>query len=131
MDKLKILLVEDDIDLGDLLVEIITNAGHEVTWYARARLTPEGPILMQPRGKEELVDGSGFNIAFVDYRLKGSPINGPELTAELVKSQLPVIATSGLPYFNDEMIACGAKAGLMKHCFSLGFKDALKHARTI
>lgn len=126
-----ILLIEDTLDLGDLLVYVLEREGHAVSWYVRARITPEGLMLMEPRGKEVLIDASVFNIAFVDYRLKGSPINGPEVTAELVKSKLPVIAMSGLPSLNEEMIERGAVASCEKHTFSLGLNEALKHARSL
>lgn len=118
------LLVEDDLSLGELLVSVFTRYGTTtVSWFVRAKSKPDGTglVLIDPDGHESIFDPlTGLNlnqpidIAFVDYRLKMSPLTGLEVTSLLTTYGVKVIACSGLPWFNDEMIAAGAQGGLTK-----------------
>jgi hypothetical protein len=58
MSNKRVLLVEDDITLGDLIVLAMTKRDYQVTWYVRARLDQSGQlILMNDRGVESNFDG--------------------------------------------------------------------------
>lgn len=125
-----LLLIEDDLTLGELLVTVLKRAGHEVTWFVRARwavapavglsrASVENPgvklVLMDADGKESVcVPPLKYELALVDYRLKGSPIDGPDVTPYLVACGLPVVGISGLPTLNDDMIRAGARGGIAK-----------------
>lgn len=113
----KILLIEDDLTLGELLVSILSETGHGVTWFVRARFSGEpdnGLILMDADGAESRLDCSRFELALIDWRLKGSPINGPEVIPAVVRSGLPVVGISGLSWLNEELTAAGARTALVK-----------------
>ncbi|MGD9682060.1 MAG: hypothetical protein AB7W16_12820 [Candidatus Obscuribacterales bacterium] len=113
----KLLLIEDDLTLGELLVSILKETGHGVTWFVRARFSgepDEGLILMDADGAESKLDCSGFELALIDWRLKGSPINGPEVIPVVVRGGLPVVGISGLSSLNEELTAAGARSALVK-----------------
>ncbi|MBZ0187590.1 MAG: hypothetical protein K8F91_15185 [Candidatus Obscuribacterales bacterium] len=119
MPSQKILLIEDDLTLGELLVSLLEQTGHGVTWFVRARIaqdefTEDGIVLMDADGKECKPDFKKFELALIDWRLKGSPINGPELIPQVVRAGLPVIGISGLSWLNEELIAVGARAAMVK-----------------
>lgn len=119
-----VLLVEDDLLLGELLVSVFTRHGTAtVSWFVRAKPKADssGFVLIDPDGCESIFDpliglnqNQPVDIAFVDYRLKMSPLTGLEVTRKLTAYGVKVIACSGLPWFNDEMIAAGAQGGLTK-----------------
>jgi len=138
-----ILLVEDDLFLGELLVSALRRYRDgdcetvKVSWFVRARMqaAPDGGmslVLMDPDGHEFFFSERRFShsklsgpelsteptepidFAFVDYRLKSSALTGLEVTRKLTASGVKVIACSGLPWLNDEMIKAGAKFGLEK-----------------
>jgi len=124
----KILLVEDDITLGDLIVLALARQDIAVTWFVRARMEEAGEkqdgkiVFMNDRGVETSFDAgqlrdaaASFEFAFVDYRLKGSAMEGLEVTRELSRHGIPVVACSGLASLNDQMIEAGAVAGMEKH----------------
>jgi len=124
----KILLVEDDITLGDLIVLALTRQDYAATWFVRARMERDGEeqdeklVFMNDRGVEtsfnagQLRDAAKtFEFALVDYRLKGSAMEGLEVTRELSRHGFTVVACSGLPSLNDQMIKAGAVAGIEKH----------------
>jgi len=120
-----ILLVEDDITLGDLIVYSLTQKGYQVNWYVRARLDEEGQLIfMTDRGVESNFDCTtnqsaeekvDYDFALVDSRLKGCVMQGVEVTSQLTRRGVTVIATSGLSSLNAELIKAGAAAGIEKH----------------
>lgn len=116
----KILVVEDDLTLGEILAEGFERCGYSASWFVRARIADGKVILMNPDGKESTLDAASYDVAFVDYRLKGSPLDGTDLTPYLVAAGLPVVAMSGLDTFNQQMIGLGARASFVKE--DLAFK---------
>ncbi len=110
----RLLLVEDDLSLGELLTSVFDKTGHGVTWFCRARIQNATLILMDADGNESVFKSESYELAFVDFRLKGSPLDGPEVTSFLVQAGLPVVATSGLPSLNDVLIQAGARGGISK-----------------
>ena len=117
----KVLLIEDDLSLGELLVICLTrNSNVAVSWFVRARLSAESQdlVLMEADGREVVFTDeaivSGFDLAFVDYRLKMSTMTGIEVTRKVAATKLKVIASSGLFSLNDELIAAGASCAIDK-----------------
>lgn len=117
----KVLLIEDDLSLGELLVVCLTrNSNVAVSWFVRARLSAESQdlVLMDADGKEVVFSAqslvSDFDLAFVDYRLKMSTLSGIQVTRKLASAKLKVIASSGLFSLNDELIAAGASCAIDK-----------------
>ena len=117
----KVLLIEDDLSLGELLVICLTrNSNVAVSWFVRARLSAESQdlLLMEADGREVVFTDeaivSGFDLAFVDYRLKMSTMTGIEVTRKVAATKLKVIASSGLFTLNEELIAAGASAAIDK-----------------
>ncbi len=116
----RVLLIEDDISLGELLVICLTrDSDVTVSWFVRARLSADQDlVLMEADGREVVFTAkalaSDFDIAFVDYRLKMSAMTGIEVTRKVAASKLKVIASSGLFTLNDELIAAGASAAIDK-----------------
>ncbi len=117
----KVLLIEDDLSLGELLVICLTrNSNVAVSWFVRARLSAESQdlVLMDADGKEVVFNAqslvSDFDLAFVDYRLKMSTLSGIQVTRKLASAKLKVIASSGLFSLNDELIAAGASCAIDK-----------------
>ena len=91
MPSQHILLVEDDLTLGELFMTVLERTGHGVTWFVLARTSEEGLVLMDADGIESLLKPVSYELALVDYRLKGSAIDGPEVTSHLVAVGLPVV----------------------------------------
>lgn len=117
----KVLLIEDDLSLGELLVICLTrNSNVAVSWFVRARLSAESQdlVLMEADGREVVFTDeaivSGFDLAFVDYRLKMSTMTGIEVTRKVAATKLKVIASSGLFTLNEELIAAGASRAIDK-----------------
>ena len=117
----KVLLIEDDLSLGELLVICLTrNSNVAVSGFVRARLSAESQdlVLMEADGREVVFTDeaivSGFDLAFVDYRLKMSTMTGIEVTRKVAATKLKVIASSGLFTLNEELIAAGASAAIDK-----------------
>jgi CheY-like chemotaxis protein len=117
----KVLLIEDDLSLGELLVICLTrNSNVAVSWFVRARLSAESQdlVLMEAGGREVVFTDeaivSGFDLAFVDYRLKMSTMTGIEVTRKVAATKLKVIASSGLFTLNEELIAAGASRAIDK-----------------
>jgi DNA-binding response OmpR family regulator len=138
MSNKKVLVVEDDITLGDLIVLVMTKHDYQVTWFCRARLDHLGALIfMNDHGVESNFDadekiGSGYDFALVDSRLKGSVMQGVEVTRELTKRGLTVIGSSGLPYLNQELIKAGAVGCIEKHeVFSLIKGEGILRALTL
>jgi len=69
---------------------------------------------MDSNGVETYFEPGPYEIALVDYRLKGSPIDGPEVTSYLVSQGLPVVGISGLQTLNQILIKRGARGGIAK-----------------
>lgn len=114
MQAIRVLLIEDCLELGDLLQEVLQPEFQSVSWFVRARTTEQGVLLMNADGKETLLDCSHYDLAFVDGRLKGSSMNGWNLIPHLVAGKLPAIAMSGDPWFNKQMVELGAAKSLEK-----------------
>ena len=114
MDNIQILLIDDDIVLGELIADRLWRLGFAVDWFVRAARTNRTVVLTDPDGKLVTLSCQPYDVALVDGRLKGSPLDGWELTPVLVKMGLPVVALSGLEVFNREMIAAGASGGIVK-----------------
>jgi DNA-binding response OmpR family regulator len=138
MSNKKVLLVEDDITLGDLIVHVMTKHQYEVTWYCRARLEQSALIFMNDRGVESNFDtvnqqnSRSYDFALVDSRLKGSVMQGLEVTRELCQRGITVIGCSGLPYLNQELVKAGAVGGIEKHeIFDLIKNEGVLRALTL
>jgi DNA-binding response OmpR family regulator len=114
MDKIHVLLIEDEMLLGELVVENLSDLGFGVSWFPRAACIDGTVFLTDPDGKVSALDSHLYDVALVDGNLRGSPLNGWDLTPELVKIGLPVVAFSGQKANNLDMIAVGACAGIVK-----------------
>jgi hypothetical protein len=110
-------LIEDDLTLGELFVTALGKSGHGVCWFVRARISEdvtEGLVVTDPDGNETGVDPARFELALVDWRLKGSPIDGDAVTAFLTARGLPAVGISGLSQLNQQMVEAGARGGISK-----------------
>lgn len=114
MKKGKILYIEDDLTLGDLFLEVFAKAGLEVIWFVRVRLDADDIVVMDVDGKQQKLMADDYALALVDGRLKGSLVDGYDLCPLLVKRGLPVVACSGDPGLNKQMIASGAAGSIEK-----------------
>ena len=131
-----VLLVEDDLTLGELTVYILEKHGYTVRWYVRARFADgagaesKALVFINDRGVECAFDKigaldieTGYQFALVDSRLKGSVLQGIDVTRVLVSAGIKVIACSGLPWLNDDMVKVGALCGIEKHDIYTVFKS--------
>ena len=114
----KVLLIEDDLILGEFLHDGLVRAGYVTSWFVRARLDSKQDgstcvLLSDLDGSQQALDASAFDLALVDKRLKGSPVDGPEVVRCIAPS-VPVVAISGLEVLNQEMIDAGASFGIAK-----------------
>ena len=114
MTSQKILYVEDDVTLGDLFMSVFKKTSHGATWFVRARSTKGGLVFMDSRGVETRLADGDFEIALVDFRLKGSALDGPEVTSHLVAAGIPVVGISGLFSLNDLLVKAGARGAVVK-----------------
>ncbi|MCC6978099.1 MAG: hypothetical protein IT343_07235 [Candidatus Melainabacteria bacterium] len=114
MQAIRVLLIEDCLELGDLLQEVLQAEVTSVNWFVRARISEGKVILMDASGKESPLDCSLYDVALLDGRLKGSSLDGWDLVPHLVASKLPVIATSGDSSINRRMVELGALRSLEK-----------------
>jgi CheY-like chemotaxis protein len=114
MPSQKILFVEDDLALGELFMTIFEKTGHGATWFVRARASKGGLVLMDANGVECLLSPGRFELALVDYRLKGSALDGPEVTSHLVAAGIPVVGISGLQTLNNLLVKAGARGAVVK-----------------
>lgn len=114
MQAIRVLLIEDCLDLGDLLQEVLQAEVSSVSWFVRARASDQGVVLMNADGKESLLDCTFYNVALVDGRLKGSSMDGWDLIPHFVAGKLPVIAISGDPWIGQRMVELGAQRSLEK-----------------
>ncbi len=114
MANQKLLLVEDDLTLGELLLSVFDKTGHSVTWFVRARLQDGALTFMDADGVESVLPADGYALALVDFRLKGSALDGPDVTTQLVKAGIPVVGISGLRQLNELMVQAGARGGISK-----------------
>ncbi len=132
MPSQKILFVEDDLVLGELFMTVFEKTNHGVSWFVRARLSPDGSglTLMSEDGAETVLRDGDYELALVDFRLKGSPIDGPEVTSYLVAAGIPVIGISGLPSLNKLMVEAGARGAVAKdELFSLLLRGKVEITR--
>lgn len=110
-----ILFIDDDLTWGELIQYALTErCGIAIDWFVRARQDGDKIIVMNADGKESELDTSKYACAMIDGRLRGSSLDGWQLTPLLVARGLAVIATSGASTLNDQMIKCGASAGIAK-----------------
>lgn len=117
--KMQILLIEDYIDLGELMVEVLADINVEAHWYVRVRQdAATGAFLcMDADGKEHLPlsqPEQKFDCAIVDGYLRGSVMSGLEIVKAFKKKGLRVLASSGDPGLNRQMVSEGASASLEK-----------------
>jgi DNA-binding response OmpR family regulator len=83
---IRVLLVEDDVFLGELISEALVRQSVEVTWFVRARKDTDDSRLIfmdRRRGVSASLKPTTFDSALVDYRLKCSVLTGPEVVQEL------------------------------------------------
>ena len=114
---IRVLLVEDDVFLGELISEALVRQSVEVTWFVRARKDTDDSrlIFMDVDGRERKLEAYDFDSALVDYRLKCSVLTGPEVVQELSRLGVYIIAASGDASSNKQLKACGAHAAIEKH----------------
>lgn len=120
--KMHVLLIEDYLDLGELMVEVLADINVEAHWYVRVRTdTATGALYcMDADGKEHLPlsqseqETRKFDCAIVDGYLRGSAMSGPEIVKAFKKKGLRVLASSGDPGLNRQMVSEGASASLEK-----------------
>jgi hypothetical protein len=110
----KILVVEDDFYFLELIESVLKLRGLQYDLFVRAQQTKDGLSFMDPNGKLVVVDLSDYLVGLVDSRIKGSVMQGKELTQALTAQGLSVIAVSGVEYLNNEMVAVGAIVGIRK-----------------
>ena len=114
MNKTRVLLIEDEMLLGMVVVENLSDLDFEASWFPRVTCAGGNILLTDPDGKVSTLDCNLYDVALVDGNLKGSSLNGWDLTPVLVKIGLPVVAFSGQSANNRDMIAAGASAGIVK-----------------
>lgn len=119
MSRTKIFLLEDYLDIGELLKDVLVHAGFEVSWFVRARSINsdnihEGIMVMDADGRESRLDPFLYDVAFIDGRLKGSSLDGWDVVPFLAAAGLYVVACSGDPWINREMIDQGASSSMEK-----------------
>ncbi len=114
MRQVNILVIEDDILLGEILSDLLMTHGHTAEHFVRARVQ-DGEILLTDRdGDETRLDAQRFDLAFLDGNLGRLSLSGPQLTPHLVKVELPVVAMSGADSVNEDMVGLGARAAVVK-----------------
>jgi len=91
----RILVVEDDVQLGELAAEVLTDLGHVVD------IRPDAPSAMAL-----LRDGPPFNLVFSDIVMPGG-MNGIELAEHIARTypKLPVLLATG---YSTEALTPGA-----------------------
>ena len=114
MQAIKVLLIEDNLELGGLLQEVLAEEIESVTWFVRARMDKENIVLMNADGKETVLSPSHFDVAMVDGRLSFSEMNGWDLTPKLVALGMRVFAMSGDTNINKQMVGLGAEKSVDK-----------------
>ena len=115
MAKKRLLFIDDDLFWGEMIVELLTKRDFQVDWFVRAELQGEGAVvLMTPDGTKVPLRPTEYEVALIDGRLKGSLVDGWQLTPIVVALGLPVIALSGLTAFNEQMLAAGAHKAIVK-----------------
>lgn len=121
----RILLVEDSLELGELLVEVLERSSRvKVAWFVRARRSGSELLLMNADGLEEVFDKADYDLAFVDWQLKMSSLAGIDVCRELAGRGTTVVAASGDSSLNNQMVAAGAKIGIAKDkIFSRGLAE--------
>lgn len=119
--KMHVLLIEDYLDLGELMVEALADINVEAHWYVRVRTDAATGALfcMDADGKEHLPlsqpeQKTKFDCAIVDGYLRGSAMSGLEIVKAFSKKGLRVLASSGDPGLNRQMVSSGALASLEK-----------------
>jgi CheY-like chemotaxis protein len=117
MFKYNVVLVEDNLEMGELLSEVLSRHGSvQVSWYVRARRQADSDelIFMDAAGMENAFDSDHCHLAFVDWQLKMSSLTGLEVTRELAGRGVKVVASSGDSHLNAQMVKAGARIGLAK-----------------
>ncbi|MET0257469.1 MAG: ATP-binding protein, partial [Methylobacterium sp.] len=81
----RVLVVEDNVDVGAFSTQLLQDLGYTTTWAARAS---EALLLLEP-------DAAGFDVVFSDVVMPG--MNGLDLAREIRRlyPALPVVLTSG------------------------------------
>jgi hypothetical protein len=114
MEGKKILVVEDDLTWHELLLSVLKDNDLEYDAFVRVYAEGDDFVFMDIDSRKHSVDLSNYWLALVDGRLKGSTPQGIDLARALPKKGLPVIATSGSRYLNEDMVRAGALTGIPK-----------------
>jgi DNA-binding response OmpR family regulator len=114
MASQKLLVVEDDRLMWDLIEEILQSRGVEFEIFARGSIVDGQLLLMNLKSEKVSIKAEDYLVALVDGRLSMSELNGTGVTAALTKLGMPVIAVSGADSLNDEMIGAGAFKAIRK-----------------
>lgn len=119
----KILFLDDELSMGEIMQLTAERHGAELTHFARARIHDDKLVLMSPEGKETVLATGDFDFALVDGRIKGGSVHGWDVTPYMVKLGLPVVAVSGADSINEQMIAVGATKAVRKDKLWDAFRD--------
>ena len=124
MEKVNtVLVIDDDLDYGELLGKALARQKLIVEHFPRALIKGDTIYLMSANGKTQALDASRYLIALLDGRIKGGDIHGADLTPGMVAAGLKVVAISGHPGFNDEMVELGASHKITKWDLFKGVMD--------
>lgn len=124
----KVLLIEDDLHLGELMILALERLDVKTSWFVRVRTdaADQSLVFMDADGKEvRLSDAElDFDSALIDSRLKMSQMTGPEVSKALVAKGLYVVAISGDAWLGRQMVSEGAHASIPKQdLFSRAIKE--------
>jgi DNA-binding response OmpR family regulator len=116
MNKLmqKVLIIEDEPSFEILIESAMEEQGFQYDWFVRAQETPAGISFMRINGTTEIVNLSNYWVALCDSQLKGSAMQGIEVTRSLASQGIAVVAISGDDSLNNMMIKTGALFGIRK-----------------
>jgi DNA-binding response OmpR family regulator len=110
----KVLVIEDEPSFEILIDSAMNEQGFQYDWFVRAQETPAGISFMRMNGTTEIVDLSNYWVALCDSQLKGSAMQGIEVTRSLASMGMPVVAISGDDSLNNMMVNTGALFGIRK-----------------
>jgi DNA-binding response OmpR family regulator len=103
-EKRKVLIIDDDADICDIMREILHYEGFEVKYLLEADRVFEEIAAFKPQ------------VIILDYILKG--ITGGEICLALKKhrstSALPIILMSAYPLVSRSMVDCGCEVFIAK-----------------
>jgi hypothetical protein len=109
-----ILIIEDDLQWGELFRDSLRRRGFEVDLFVRAEVVRRRIQVMDLDGRTQQLWPEQYSIALVDGRLRNSRVDGWELVPILTNGKLKVLAISGCAYFNSLLVRAGAAEGILK-----------------